>query len=181
MKMYFNLLLCIVIAFFSCESKEQLNTNNIAKYNDKSSPIPDNLDLDTLRIIQLTGEYFNENRVNIFHFHDLSTSNEQLVLKKEDSVITIVQIPIFDLGIKNLIVNSIEEIESGFKIKMSWGGGNYLYDIALYFNYINDGFYLVKTTKKTYEVDIERLEKKEKNYVPPIEIDSFKVSNFIKN
>ena len=92
-----------------------------------------------------------------------------------------ISLPIADFDVKNFSVDTIEEINNGFKLSVNWGGGNDFYGRDFYFEYVENSFYLGKLMNRSYHLDSEKEISKKRNIIPPIRIDKLIISEYVKN
>ena len=67
-----------------------------------------------------------------------------------DKVISKIKLPKVDSEAKNFSLNSVEKTETGFEIKVEWGGGLYHYEIQFNFICKENNFYLYEVRKESF-------------------------------
>ena len=66
-----------------------------------------------------------------------------------DEVISKIELP-KESEVKNFTLNSVEKTETGFEIKIAWGGGLYHYEIQFNFRCKENNFYLYEVKKASF-------------------------------
>lgn len=66
-----------------------------------------------------------------------------------DEVISKIELP-KESEAKNFSLNSVDKNETGFRIKVNWGGGLYFYEIEFNFRCNENNFYLYEVKKKSF-------------------------------
>jgi len=134
---------------------------------------------DTLYVLILKNILQENYKVLYLSFDE--SSGDKIRLLKNDNVVIDISLPITDIDVKNFSIDSIEEIDKGFKLSVNWGGGNNLYGRSFYFEYRKNMFYLCKVENRNYSLEPENKTLKEEKISPPIRIDEFILSKYIKN
>jgi hypothetical protein len=90
-------------------------------------------------------------------------------------------LPVPDEDVKNFSVNEIIETESGFKIAVNWGGGNYFYSRNFYFTFKENQFYFDSIKINNYIQDTDKKINTTKIISPSISIDKFDILLYLEN
>ena len=102
-----------------------------------------------------------------------------------DEVISKIELP-KESEAKNFSLNSVEKTETGFEIKVQWGGGMYHYEIQFNFKCKENNFYLYEVKKKSFSTTNpdrgniwDKEESKVINIEPNLPIEKFVLTDYL--
>jgi hypothetical protein len=103
-----------------------------------------------------------------------------------DEVISRIELPKVDSEVKNFSLNSVERIETGFEMKVEWGGGLYHYEIQFDFRCKGNNFYLYRVKKESFSTTnpdsgnyLDKRETKETKIEPNLPIEKFAMKDYL--
>ncbi|MBN9482608.1 MAG: hypothetical protein J0H46_04610 [Bacteroidetes bacterium] len=138
---------------------------------------------DTVAKLLLNRKTYDNDRLSILELYSLGKdgyridSSHALFFVIGNKKIASFRLPIPDDEVKNFQVGKITETKNGFKMDVTWGGGENIYRIDLYFIYRDRYFYLYLIKKNHFMLSSQKemnSEKKLKHLVPIDKVDIFK-------
>jgi hypothetical protein len=102
-----------------------------------------------------------------------------------DEVISKIELP-KESEAKNFSLNSVEKTETGFELKVDWGGGLYHYEIQFNFRCKENNFYLYEVRKESYSTTnpdsgnfLDKKESKVTKIEPNLPIEKFVMTDYL--
>ncbi len=142
------------------------------------------IQVDTISQLLLNNKFYKNNEFKVICLSKLENENNNffltktIILVKNNNLLATIKLPIANDDVKNFSVTKIIETVNGFKILISWGGGNNIYNLEYYFYYKKNEFYFVKLKRKEYGPNT-KVTTKLKNIKPMIAIKNFEIINYI--
>jgi hypothetical protein len=103
-----------------------------------------------------------------------------------DEVISKIDLPKVDSEVKNFSLNSVKKTETGFEIKVEWGGGLYHYEVQFNFRCQENNFYLYEVTKESFSTTnpdsgnfLDKKESKVTQIEPNLPIEKFVMTDYL--
>jgi hypothetical protein len=134
---------------------------------------------DTLSVLSLKN--IPQNNYIVLYLSFSESSEDKIRLMKYDTIVSDISLPITDVDVKNFSVDKIKETNNGFKLSVNWGGGNDFYGRDFYFEFVKNSFYLNRLESKSYHLDSKKEISREERIIPPVSINKFILSEYIKN
>ncbi len=174
MKVKLPLLVIILMINVSCQG--QINKKDASTITTKFYK-----GVDTLSALTLNGKKYQNSRYTILHLLSKENEREQLKVLKNSNLIALIPLPISDEELKNFSVNNIAETQNGFKIDVSWGGGNYFYCREFHFIFQNELFYLDNIKLSNYSQQSEKEINTINKVYPKVPIKKFNITTYLNN
>jgi hypothetical protein len=102
-----------------------------------------------------------------------------------DEVISKIELP-KESQVKNFSLNSAKKTETGFEIKVDWGGGLYHYEIQFNFRCKENNFYLYEVKKVSFSTTkpdsgdfLDKQESKVTKIEPNLRIEKFVMTDYL--
>lgn len=102
-----------------------------------------------------------------------------------DEVISKIELP-KESEAKNFSLNAVEKTETGFEIKVEWGGGLYHYEIQFNFRCKENNFYLYEVSKESFSTTnpdsgnfLDKKESKVTKIEPNLPIEKFVMTEYL--
>ena len=129
----------------------------------------------------LEGDIYTSNSYKVLYYQSVNDNyyERRLFISMRDSILYSLRLPIADEEVKNFGVNSITKSATGFILECGFGGGNYIYTIYFYFDYIMNSFYLTKYETKLYYTQSEEIEICTAAISPPDEFKDVDILQYI--
>lgn len=156
----------------SCQGQSDRKVTESTKYTSQKV-------LDTLFFLSLKN--IPDSDYKVLYLSSSESLEDKIRLINDDIIVADISLPIADFDVKNFSVDTIEEINNGFKLSVNWGGGNDFYGRDFYFEYVENSFYLGKLMNSSYHLDSEKEISKKRNIISPIRIDKLIISEYMKN
>jgi hypothetical protein len=90
--------------------------------------------------------------------------------------------------VKNFQLNSVKRTETGFEIKVNWGGGVYHYELQFNFRCKENSFYLYKVKKESFSTTnpdsgnfLDKKETKETKIEPNLPIEKSVMTDYLQS
>ncbi|WP_259016613.1 hypothetical protein [Emticicia fluvialis] len=140
---------------------------------------------DTLSVLSLRNKQYTSLNYKVLKVCDLDNegyhikSTCRIELTQQHKTIASIKLPVADVEVRNFSVSKIEEINSGFKIVVDWGGGNYFFEREFYFTFKDKRFYLTTLKLTNYIHEPEKTTKRTQQLNPPINIEKFDIIKYL--
>jgi|GEM_PF-292024 len=169
------IMIFLSIFFVSCQGQVKKKEGEINTVPSHQAKI-----IDTLSVSTLNGEQYGGVHYKVLNLYNNKSDESYLELLRNDNNSIKVSLPNSE-DVKNFSVNSITNTDSGFKIAVNWGGGNYFYKRRFSFNYTNDQFVLDNVWMSFYRQEDDKEEHINKQITPSIPIEKFKILDYLQN
>ena len=110
---------------------------------------------------------------------------EDLNIVVGDDVVSKIELP-KESEAKNFSLNALEKTETGFEIKVNWGGGLYHYEIQFNFRCKENNFYLYRVNKVSFSTTnpasgnfLDKKESKVTEIEPNLPIEKFVMMQYL--
>ena len=140
--------------------------------------------VDTLSMLQLNNKIYSGSDYKVLELYDLDSqgydidSTRRIELTRDNKTLATISLPT-SCEVNNFGIDTIMETKSGFRINVSWGGGNWIYTIDFYFVFKNNQFYLNKVKHILYRQNLDKEIKTIKKINPPILMDKFDILQYL--
>jgi len=176
MKLIFSLF--VIISCISCKGQEN---NSETKENNKETTVISQIkNIDTLSVIKLNAKKYADAQYQVLKLYNIDNDVTSIEIVKNKDLLNTIKLPGSE-DMKNFSVNKIVEINKGFQILVSWGGGNYFYKRKFNFVYNENGFYFSSLVKGNYTKNSDKEIIISEQIYPPIPLRNFDISLYLEN